>query len=102
MTQGAMTIRLDNNLKKQFDTLCSEFGMSANAAVNIFINAVVRTRSIPFPIVSPRDESRERALQMIEEIKQEASHREELSLDEINAEIRSVRQERKNKQTKQN
>lgn len=100
MAQGAMTIRLDNNLKSQFDTLCSEFGMSANAAVNIFINAVVRTRSIPFSITSPApvDDSRDRALRMIDEIRQEASRREELSIDEINAEIRSVRQERKARQ----
>lgn len=100
MAQGAMTIRLDNNLKSQFDSLCAEFGMSANAAVNIFINAVVRTRSIPFSISSPApiDSSRERALQMIDEIRKEASQREELSLDEINAEIRSVRRERKARQ----
>ena len=98
MAQGAMTIRVDNNLKAQFDALCSEFGMSANAAVNVFINAVVRTRSIPFPISSPKDTSRERALKMIEEIRQEASKREELSLDEINEEIRKVRQERKARQ----
>lgn len=42
-----------------------------------------------------QDTSRERALKMIEEIRQEASQREELSLDEINEEIRKVRQERK-------
>ncbi|MCF0187622.1 MAG: type II toxin-antitoxin system RelB/DinJ family antitoxin [Bacteroidaceae bacterium] len=95
MGQSAMTIRLDNKLKSQFDALCAEFGMSANAAVNIFINAVVRTRSIPFSISSPMDASRERALRMIEEIRQEASQREELSLDEINAEIRSARLERR-------
>lgn len=45
-----MTVRVDNNIKKQFDALCEQFGMSVNAAVNVFINAVVRTRSIPFEI----------------------------------------------------
>lgn len=98
MAQGAMTIRVDNNLKMQFDALCSEFGISANAAVNIFINAVVRTRSIPFSISAPLDTARDRALKMIEEIRKEASQREELSLEDINAEINRIREERKARQ----
>lgn len=98
MAQGAMTIRVDNNLKMQFDALCSEFGISANAAVNIFINAVVRTRSIPFSISAPLDTTRDRALKMIEEIRKEASQREELSLENINAEINRIREERKARQ----
>lgn len=96
MAQSAMTIRLDNQLKTQFDKLCSQFGMSANTAVNVFISAVVRTRSIPFPITSPKEDSRTRALQMVADIRQEASEREELTLDEINEEIRAARRERKN------
>ena len=38
MAQAAMTIRLDNRIKTQFDSLCEQFGMSANAAINVFIN----------------------------------------------------------------
>lgn len=50
MAQSAMTVRLDSQQKSQFDSLCEQFGMSANAAINIFVNAVVRTKSIPFSI----------------------------------------------------
>ena len=92
MAQTAMTVRVENNVKKQFDALCEQFGMSVNAAVNVFINAVVRTRSIPFTISAEEDQTRKRALEAFY-----APHPEtpELTLDEINEEIRKARQERR-------
>ena len=45
-----MTVRMDSQLKQNFDALCSQFGMSANTAMNIFANAVVMYRKIPFEI----------------------------------------------------
>ena len=50
MAQVAMTVRTDANLKEVFTNLCEEFGMSANTAMNIFMRAVMETKSIPFPI----------------------------------------------------
>ena len=42
MAQTAMTVRMDNQQKAQFDKLCEQFGMSANTAINIFVKAVIR------------------------------------------------------------
>ena len=56
MGQTAMTIRMDNDLKVQFDALCGEFGMSANTAFTIFARAVVRGRKIPFVIEASKKE----------------------------------------------
>jgi antitoxin component of RelBE/YafQ-DinJ toxin-antitoxin module len=39
---------LDDTIKKQFDSLCAEFGMSASTAFNIYARTVVRQRKIPF------------------------------------------------------
>ena len=63
MSQSAFTIRLDSDLKEQFDRLCEEFGMSASTAFNVYVRQVVRTRSIPFTIEADNtiDEIRERA-----------------------------------------
>ena len=36
-----------------FDSLCEEFGMSANTAFNIYVRQVVRSRRIPFAIEAP-------------------------------------------------
>ena len=45
MAQTAMTVRMDNQQKAQFDKLCEQFGMSANTAINIFVKAVIRANS---------------------------------------------------------
>ena len=50
MSQANICIRLDENLKKQFDYLCNEFGLTMTAAINMFVKAVVRENKIPFEI----------------------------------------------------
>ena len=54
MSQVAMTVRMDSELKKSFDSLCSQFGLSANAAMNVFARAVVQRGKIPFEVVSDK------------------------------------------------
>ena len=53
MAQQTFSIRMDENLKKEFDVLCEDFGMNATTAFNVFARAVVRERRIPFEINSP-------------------------------------------------
>ena len=48
MSQTTFSIRMDDNLKKDFDKLCEEFGMSMTTAINVFARAVVREKRIPF------------------------------------------------------
>ena len=52
MLQAAFRVRMDESLKRQFDELCSDFGMSATTAFHVFARAVVRERRIPFEIRS--------------------------------------------------
>ena len=64
MAQATFSVRMDETLKKQFDALCTDFGMTASTAINVFARAVVRERKIPFEIVSPEPEiTREKAMQ---------------------------------------
>jgi DNA-damage-inducible protein J len=101
MAQSAMTVRLDSQMKMQFDSLCEQFGMSANTAINIFVNAVVRNKSIPFYIGLGNSQAtaREMAQQAFDAMRSraEASSEPEMTLDEINEEIRLARNERKTK-----
>jgi len=53
MAQAAFSVRMDENLKKQFEGLCSDFGMNVTTAFTIFAKAVVRERKIPFEISQP-------------------------------------------------
>ena len=97
MAQTAMTVRMDAQQKSQFDRLCEQFGMSANTAINIFVKAVIRSRSIPFPIkAKEEDETTTKAREAFENMcKTARKNNIEMSLDEINAEIREVRRLRK-------
>lgn len=95
MAQATFSIRMDETLKQQFDVLCADFGMNATTAFNIFARAVVRERKIPFEIASPKPEATlESGLQAFLALREEARQAgvQDLSLDEINAEIRQARQ----------
>ena len=50
MAQTSVNIRMDEDLKKQFDNFCSDVGMSMTTAFCIFAKTVVRDRRIPFEI----------------------------------------------------
>ena len=50
MAQTTLSIRMDENVKKQFDAFCAEVGMNTSVAINIFAKAVLRERRIPFEI----------------------------------------------------
>lgn len=90
-----MTVRTDADLKMTFTKLCEEFGMSANTAMNIFMRTVAETKSIPFTIGKRKDVEAEHLLQLLEENRISNQNREEITLDEINAEIAISRSERK-------
>ena len=95
MRQTATTIRLDAELKAEFDKLCEEFGMSANTAFNIYVKTVVRQRRIPFQIqVDPIDEVMERGRKAFYEMRRIAAENGTagMSLEEINEEIRLARE----------
>ena len=99
MAQSAVTVRIDSEMKAQFDELCNQFGMSVNTAFSIFVNAVVRSRSIPFTIKGGSvEQPRAIDLFMKQRKSAESSQEPEMTLEEINAEIRAAREERRKKQ----
>ena len=57
MAQTAITVRMDSQQKILFEKLCEEFGLSVNTAINIFVKAVIRTKSIPFTIKAEEEKN---------------------------------------------
>lgn len=55
MAQTNVTIRMDEDLKKQFDAFCSDIGMNMTTAFCIFAKTVVRERKIPFELSLEND-----------------------------------------------
>lgn len=86
MAQTSMTVRLDNKQKAIFDELCAQFGMSANTAINIFVKAVIRSKSIPFPIQAKNEEEDEVTAKAAFQYMRDTARENNIgmSLDEIN------------------
>lgn len=67
MAQTNVSIRMDADLKKQFDAFCSDMGMTMTTAFNIFAKKVVREYRIPFEIGGERPN--QETLEAMEEVR---------------------------------
>ena len=50
MASTNINIRMDSDLKRQFENFCSDMGMTMTTAFNIFAKKAVREYRIPFEI----------------------------------------------------
>jgi DNA-damage-inducible protein J len=50
MAQTNVNIRMDEDLKKQFDKFCSDIGMTMTTAFCMFAKMTVKAQKIPFEI----------------------------------------------------
>ncbi len=50
MAQTNISIRMDEDLKRQFDAFCSDIGMNMTTAFCVFAKTAVREQKIPFEI----------------------------------------------------
>ena len=94
MAQTSITFRVDDSLKKKFDSLCDEFGLTSTAALTVFMKAVVRERKIPFEVQARSEyEIRGQAMAAFERMREDAAQSglQGMSLDEINSIIREAR-----------
>ena len=60
MAQTNVNIRMDAELKRQFEEFCADVGMSMTTAFNIFAKKAVRENRIPFEVGGdiPNEETR--------------------------------------------
>lgn len=50
MAQTLVNIRMDEELKKSFDSVCNELGMNMTTAITIFAKKMVRENRVPFDV----------------------------------------------------
>jgi len=50
MAQTSINIRIDKKLKKDFESVCNEIGLSMSAAFNVFAKTVAVKKEIPFKL----------------------------------------------------
>ena len=97
MGQATLSMRVDDTLKKKFDMICDDFGFTSTAAITVFMKTVVRERRIPFEIkASGKEQINKEAWEAFLEMRAQAADAgvQDLTLDEINAEIQNARNER--------
>lgn len=97
MGQATLSMRVDDTLKKKFDMICDDFGFTSTAAITVFMKTVVREKRIPFEIkASGREQINKEAWEAFLEMRTQAAAAgvQDLTLDEINAEIQNARNER--------
>ena len=94
MAQATLSMRVDDTLKKNFDNICNDFGFTSTAAITVFMKAVVRERRIPFEIkASTKEQINKDAWAAFLEMRAAAAEAglQDMTLDEINAEIQEAR-----------
>jgi DNA-damage-inducible protein J len=55
MAQTNLTIRIDENIKQEAESLFNRIGLNMSAAINVFFRQAIREQSIPFEL-KPYDE----------------------------------------------
>ena len=50
MAQTMVNFRVDEELKKSAEAICSELGLSMSAAITVFLKTMTRERRIPFEV----------------------------------------------------
>ena len=66
MAQTNVNIRIDEGLKREFDELCQDLGLTMTAAFTVFAKTAVRRQRIPFEI--SRDIPNSETIAAIEEV----------------------------------
>jgi len=55
MAQTTFSVRMDSEIKKQFDEFCAQVGMNTTVAFNMFARAVLREKRLPFEVTTDTD-----------------------------------------------
>lgn len=67
MPQTNISIRIDENLKQQFDNLCDELGLTMSSLINVFIKKTVREQGLPFALsISDYNKETQKAIEEAE------------------------------------
>ena len=94
MAQATLSMRVDETLKKNFASICDDFGFTSTAAITVFMKTVVRERRIPFEIkASTKEQINKDAWAAFLEMRAAAAEAgiQDMSPEEINAEIQKAR-----------
>jgi DNA-damage-inducible protein J len=92
-----ITIRMDRETKRDFETFCDNVGINLTTAFNMFVKATLRTRTLPFTVsdLDSKKQTRKDFLRNIEAMQEQSvmNGTNNMTMDEINDIIAEVRNE---------
>ncbi len=100
MNTALLQIRIDEDLKKEASNLFEQLGLDISSAVRMFLKRAVLESGIPFNINIPKTRYKaERGYKALLELGKisELNGNSNMTLDEINAEIKQARKEAEQK-----
>ena len=83
MAQVNVNIRMDEDLKKQFDSFCYDIGMNMTTAFCVFARKAVRERRIPFEVSADPFYSDENMARLKESIRKVEAGEKKLTEQEL-------------------
>jgi addiction module RelB/DinJ family antitoxin len=92
-----VTIRVEEETKRQFDEFCDNVGMNMTTALTMFIKTVLRTRRLPFAVTDVAEtEMRNEAMSILRQLQDQSvkNGTDNLTMEEIDAEIIAYRKEK--------
>ncbi len=88
--------RCDKQLREDCVAIYEAMGMDLNTAFRMFMERTRMVRGLPFPAVLPESYMiKAEAQKVINDMRADAADLPEMTLEEINAEIRAAREKRK-------
>lgn len=94
--QTLIQFRADKQLKQEVAEIYEALGMDLPTAFRMFMNKSKMVKGIPFDVRLPENAvTRAEAKKAFEDLRNQAADVPEMSLEEINAEISTVRADRK-------
>jgi len=101
MAQTNISIRIDEDVKREAENLFSKLGLTLSSATNVFFRQAVRTQGIPFTLSAAplpnqaREDALAKGLSAMYEAHDQAAINEtcDMTLDNINDIIKECRQE---------
>lgn len=85
MAQTTVSVRMDDNLKKEFDSVCNELGLSMTTAITMLAKKMTREKRLPFEVsVDPfySDENMARLRRSIAQMEKMGGTVHEVDLDD--------------------
>ena len=85
MAQTTVSVRMDDNLKKEFDSVCNELGLSMTTAITMLAKKMTREKRLPFEVsVDPfySDENMARLRRSIAQMEKTGGTVHEVDLDD--------------------